>query len=325
MNRFEYAEPSSLKQASSLLAEDNGNEVLAGGTDLLSLMKDFVVEPPRLVSLQGVKGLRGIESSAKQVTIGAMTTLDDLLESSDLQKEFPGIVQAAAGVQSPQLRTMGTIGGELLQRPRCWYFRRGMGLLAQVNGTSAVEAGDHRYHAIFGNSGPAKFVQPSSLAPVLIALGAKARLQGSKGERTTQLNKLFRIPEKEGQREFTLQSGEILTHIEVPRNSLLSATYEVRPRHGLDWPLVTAAAALKIASGKIQEAHLVLGHVAPIPWEIESAAALLKGKAASDDKAIAATTQEASRQAAPLPNNAYKVQLAQVALDRAIRQAAQGS
>src|SRR5262245_30644419 len=168
MNRFEYSRPSTVAEAIGLLSETSDDFVpLAGGTDLLSLMKDFVVEPKRLVSLMGIGELRGVTPSAGGgVKIGATTTIDELLANEAVKTKLPALWQAADGIKSPQLRTMGTVGGELLQRPRCWYFRHGHGLLATDDqGESLVAKGDHRYHAVFGNGGAAKFVSPSSLAP----------------------------------------------------------------------------------------------------------------------------------------------------------------
>src|SRR5688572_5602655 len=179
MNAFEYARPATLPEAVGLLSATEGETaLLAGGTDLLSLMKDFVVEPKRLVSLMGIAPLQAITVGADGLKIGATVTLDALLASGAINQwgaKWPAVWHAASGIRSPQLRAMGTVGGELLQRPRCWYFRRGHGLLAQdAKGESLVARGDHRYHAIFDNAGPAKFVHASSLAPALIACGAMA-------------------------------------------------------------------------------------------------------------------------------------------------------
>jgi xanthine dehydrogenase YagS FAD-binding subunit len=187
MNRFEFAQPASLDETLALLGASHADtEVLAGGTDLLSLMKDFVVEPKRLVSLQRVPELRGIEVTADAVRLGAMTTLDELLGNAAIAARFPVLVQAAQGIRGPQMRAMGTLGGELLQRPRCWYFRRGYGLLAAKDGTSMVEVGDHRHHAILGNQSLAKYVHASSLAPALCALNAAVEIVGKNGAAGTR-------------------------------------------------------------------------------------------------------------------------------------------
>ena len=182
MRAFEYANPSTVKQTLSLLGSNwDDAAVLAGGTDLLSLMKDNLVEPRRLVNVKGVHDLGGVAAVNGGLRIGAIATFTELVEHRQQLSEFPAILLAAEGVMSPQIRNMGTVGGDLLQRPRCWYFRNGFGLLARDSqGRSLVPNGDNRYHAIFGNSGPAYFVSPSSLAPPLVALGARVRLEGRK-------------------------------------------------------------------------------------------------------------------------------------------------
>ncbi len=319
MNRFEFARPTTLADAVGLLAEKwDEASPLAGGTDLLSLMKDFVVEPKRLVSLAAVAELRGIQAAAPGLTIGATTTIEELLENGDVKSKWPALWQAASGIKSPQLRTMGTVGGELLQRPRCWYFRHGHGLLAtDAKGESMVVKGDHRYHAVFGNDGQAKFVSPSSLAPALIALRASVTLQGRKGERTVPVADLFRTPAQPGEREHAIAADELLTRIVLPAGGERSATYEVRPRQGLDWPLAAASIALTMDGAKVKSAEVVLGHVAPRPWVATGAAKALAGQELNE-KSIAAAADAAVAGATPLPKNGYKVDLAKVAVRRAL-------
>lgn len=330
MNRFEFARPTSVADAVTLLSEKHDESVaLAGGTDLLSLMKDFVIEPKRLVSLMGIKELGAIEASAKELSIGATATIDALLaaaEANGAAAKWPALFQAAAGIKSPQLRTMGTVGGELLQRPRCWYFRHRIVpnvLSHDANGRDVVTAGDHRYHAIFGNRGAAKFVSPSSLAPALIALSASVDVVGPTGSRTIPVDALYRTPEamEADGREFTLAPNEIVTRIHVPAvDSSKSATYEVRPRQGLDWPLATASVCIT-KSGGTMAATIVLGHVAPRPWRADGAAKALAGQGLNA-KTIEAAVDAAVAGATPLPRNAYKIDLARVAVRRALTAAA---
>jgi xanthine dehydrogenase YagS FAD-binding subunit len=185
MQAFEYVSPTTLQAAVQLLAEAKGEAaVLAGGTDLLSLMKDRIVSPGRVVDLQKLRELRRIEfQSGSGLRLGALVTLDELIDNAEVRKHYPALVQAAQGVSSPQIRSVGTVGGDLCQRPRCWYYRAGYGLLATYKGKPLAPNGDNRYHAILGNSGPAYFVSPSSLGPALLALGAKVRLHGPEGTR----------------------------------------------------------------------------------------------------------------------------------------------
>src|SRR5258708_29034053 len=183
MRPFDYASPTKKEQVSDLLGSTWGEtEVLAGGTDLLSLMKDEVTAPSRLVNIKGIQDLHGVSSSASGMRIGALMTLADLANHADVKRQYPDLALALGDAASPQIRNVATLGGNLCQRPRCWYFRTGHGLLAQdKDGKSLVLAGENRYHAILVNSGPAYFVSPSTVAPVLIAYQARVRLLGPKG------------------------------------------------------------------------------------------------------------------------------------------------
>ncbi len=324
MRAFDYANPTTVSDAVKALAVEGGSAaILAGGTDLLSLMKDSLETPKRVVNLKSVKELQGITYDAKKgLRIGAMATLDDLMQNSKVKQEYPSLVQAADGVRSPQIHALGTVGGDLCQRPRCWYYRSGYGLLAVQNGRSMAAEGDNRYHAIFGNAGPAYFVNPSSFAPALIALGAKVRIVGPKGGRDIPLAEFFKTPAKEGEKEYALAPNEILTEILVPPAARVSnATYEVRQKEALDWPLAAAAVALEMSGKTVKSARIVLGHVAPVPWAATEAEKLLAGKAVSESLADQ-VGEAAVKGAKPLSRNAYKVRLARVAVKRAILRAA---
>lgn len=327
MEAFEYAHPTTQQEAIGLLGSGwNDAAVLAGGTDLISLMKEYVVTPKRVVNIKNVEGLNGIRSNLEGVRIGALVTMDEVLENSTIRSEFPALTHAAEGITSPQIRAMGTVGGDLCQRPRCWYFRNGYGLLAKdENGKSLVPDGENRYHAILGNSGPAYFVNPSSLAPALIALEAKLQLADPKGQREVRASEFFVIPKSEEERENVLKPNEVLTHILIPASSrgLRSATYEVRHKTALDWPLAAAAVAVKLEGGRVREGRIVLGHVAPIPWQAREAEKELEGKSITESTA-AGIGEAAVRGAKPLSQNGYKVQLARVAVKRALLAAAKG-
>ena len=323
MQAFEYASPTTREEAVKLLSAEWGQtEILAGGTDLLSLMKDSVSTPKRVVSLQHVKGLGELEHQGNELSIGALVTVQQLLDHAPLHEHFPGLVQAAEGITSPQVRAIGTVGGELLQRPRCWYFRDGHGLLATHQGKALVPEGDNRYHAILGNAGPAYFVNPSSLGPILIALGARVKLLGPGGEREVTLDKFFVAPRSDAEREYVLKPNEILTHIVVPHHAnSKSATYQVRQREALDWPLAAAAVVLHMSGETIDGARVVLGHVAPVPWLAPEAEKALAGRPVNAGVATEAG-KAAVTGARPFSKNAYKVQLARIAVKRAILLAA---
>ncbi|MEE2775146.1 MAG: FAD binding domain-containing protein [Acidobacteriota bacterium] len=320
MRAFEYANPSTLDEAVELLTGSESALPLAGGTDLLSLLKDDLARPDRLVNLKSIPELSGVEVADDGVLrIGAMTTLAELLASEAVADRMPSLVQAAQGIRSPQLHTMGTVGGDLLQRPRCWYYRAGFGLLAREDGRSMVVDGDNRYHAILGTDGPAYFVNPSSLAPALIALGARARVHGPDGGREVAVEELFRNPASEGELELTVGAGEILTEVTVPATPSANATYEVRQKEALDWPLAAAAVAIESDGTVVTGARVVLGHVGPVPHVAKAAADALIGKsaAAGADEAAAAAVSGAKA----LSGNGYKIQLAKVATRRAIHRA----
>lgn len=320
MQNFEYASPSSLKEATALLGSSWAEaQVLAGGTDLISLMKDYVETPRRVVNIKSIKELGGISSSKGGLRIGALVTFEELMNNAAVRTQFPSLVSAVRGVTSPQIRNMGTVGGDLCQRPRCWYYRTGNGLLAMKDGKSLVPEGENRYHAIFG-SGPAYFVSPSSLGPALVALGAKAKLVSAQGSREVTLDKFFVSPANDTSREIALAPNEILTEIVIPASGMKNATYEVREKDALDWPLAVASVALKMKGDTIESAQVILGHVAATPYVATGAAQMLAGKTITEEVAEQAG-QAAVAGAKPLSDNAYKVQLAKVAVKRALLEA----
>ncbi len=322
MQNFEYIAPNQTMAAAQALSPNAGvTAVLAGGTDLLSLMKERVEMPTRVVSLRNISALRGISKKGGGLRIGAMATVEELL-GSKAAAPYKSLVQAAQGITAPQVRAMGTVVGDLLQRPRCWYYRNGYGLLAMHEGKSLVPNGENRYHAILGNKGPAYFVNASSLAPALISLGAMVTVAGPEGEREIAVADLYRIPSSASERENTLMPNEIVTEINVPSASGWStATYEVRQRQLLDWPLVTASVAIRMRGGKVSDARVVLGHVAPIPWRSSEAETALKGQSAGEGAGEAAG-KAAVAAATPLSQNKAKVQLTTVAVKRAVAMAA---
>jgi xanthine dehydrogenase YagS FAD-binding subunit len=274
-----------------------------------------------VVNIKDVPSLRGISADSTGVTIGATTTLDEILASPELD-QFPAIKQAILGINSQELQCQGTIGGELCRRPDCWYFRNGYGLLPA--GGRMVSEGANRYHAIFGNSGPARFVHPSRLAPALVALGARVRIigPGEQDESFLPLEFFYRTPRDEHQRETVLEPNQLLTHIVLdPAEGRASATYEVRYGEGPDAPLAAAAAALRLSGGIVEEANIVLGHVAPTPWVVPEAARAILGRPLTPETAELAGEAAVAR-ATPLSENGYKVQLARVAVKRAILMAA---
>ncbi len=318
MKAFEYAGPTSVDDAVKLLDDSRSAEALSGGTDLISRMKDYVTSPDRVVYLKDVKSLSGISWDAEVgTTIGAGTTLADVVGHAGIKQYLPALWQATLEVGTPQIKHMATVGGNLLQRPRCWYYRAGNGLMAMKDGKSLVRAGDNRYHAIFLTDGNALFVSPSSLAVPLIALGAKATVKGAKGERTIAVEELYQVPRKESDRELTIAPGEILTRIVIPTGHGKNATYEARQKQAHDWPLVMASVNLDTDGDRVSKARVVVYGVAPIPWRTEAAEKAITGKSVSLDTAAEAAAA-AVEKAAPLSMNGYKVALTRTVVKRAL-------
>jgi xanthine dehydrogenase YagS FAD-binding subunit len=323
MKLFEYAAPRTEWEVLELLSPEYGQtEILAGGTDLVGLMKKMIVTPDRVVNIMEVPSLRVIEPTEEGgVRIGAAVTLDDLL-AHPYREDYPAVRQVIAGINSMQLQSQGTLGGELCQRPRCWFFRHGDGLLWSRGDEFGQR--DDRFHAIFDNEGPAKFVSSSRIAPALIALGAQVRVIGPQPdqERLLPVAEFFQKPRNERQKETILQPDQLLTHIVLPpQEGWLNGAYEVRQGAGPDYPLAAASCAFRHAGGVVREARIVLGQVAPTPWKSSDAAQALVGMTLNPQTAERAG-EAAVASAQPLNNNAYKIQLAKVAVKRSILRAA---
>jgi xanthine dehydrogenase YagS FAD-binding subunit len=279
-----------------------------------------------VVNIKDIRELRGITvGKDKSLRIGALVTIQELIDDPKVRQMFPVIGQTAIEIAGPQIRNMGTVGGNLCQRPRCWYYRAGFGLLAKdKTGEPLVPSGDNRYHAILGNSGPAFFVSPSTLGTLFIALGGTVRLFGSKGKREVPVEKFFVIPQSETQREHDLGPNEIVTEVVLPPLAgVKAASYEVRQKDSMDWPLSLASVALTLTGNKVRSARVVMGYVAPVPWRSKEAEEALVGKAITEETAKAAGEAAVSG-AKSLGRNGYKIQLARVAVKRAVLAAAGG-
>jgi xanthine dehydrogenase YagS FAD-binding subunit len=278
------------------------------------------------VNIKQIQQLRGVSAGGEGLKIGSLTTLNELAEDSNLQKNYPALAEALIEAASPQIRNMATLGGNLCQRPRCWYFRNGLGLLPKnQSGKDLVADGDNRYHAILGNNGPAKFVSPSTIVPALIAYGATITLAGPRGSRNIPLEKFYVIPKTAEEREHDLRPNEIVTAVTLPAaTDMKVAHYEVRQKAAFDWPLSVAAVALKMNGNTISSARVVMGHVAPVPWLSTEAAQALVGKSISEDSASSAA-EAAVNGAKSLGKNGYKIQLARVAVRRAFLKAGGGA
>ncbi len=316
MKAFEYASPTSPDEAVKDLSGSPSAEALSGGTDLIGRMKDYVTSPGRVVYLKDVKGLSGIAEKSGGLEIGAGTRLVDVVASPLVEGRYPALRRATLEVGTPQIRNMATVGGNLLQRPRCWFFRSGFGLLGMKDGKSLPRAGDNRYHSIFLTDGNALYVSPSSLAVPLIALGARATILGAGGTRTIPVEQLYRVPRANDERELTMAPGELLVKVSIPAPGK-NGSYEVRQKQSHDWPLVMAAVNLQMDGDSVRDGRIVLYGVAPIPWRSEPAEKAIRGRAISPETAAAAAGA-AAEGAAPLSMNGYKVPLVRAAVKRAL-------
>jgi len=330
MNAFEWMNVTSVAEAVNALKSapaprdtDEAARPIAGGQDILTTMKDYITRPTRVVNLKGIKGLDKIESDGKGgLRIGALVTLTQLEESPLVRRSFPGLAEAAHSVGTPQIRNLGTVGGNLCQRPRCWYFRLEEVICLKKGGTEcyAAATGENKYHAIFGG-GPSYIVHPSDLAPMLVALGASVSVVGADGKRTIALEKFFTLPsDGDVRRENVLKNEEIITDVVVPASKFgAHSTYlKFKERDSMDFAMSAVAAAVTLGANKtVNEARIVLGGVAPIPWRVPKAEAALVGKTLSDD-VLMNVAKVALEGAEPLAKNAYKIPLTQTLVRRAL-------
>ncbi len=322
MNRFEVVKPTTLAQAKDLVQEKAWSIYKAGGIDVIDHLKEHLEEPPRLVDLKGIPGLSEIKVEADGgLRIGALVKLADIGNDERIRKSHAALAIAAAETASPQVRNVATIGGSVLQRPRCWYYRlEEYKCLKKGGDVCYAVGGENRYHVIFGG-GPSYAVHPSNTAVALVALNATFVFDGPKGARTVAASDFFQLPSKNPQVENTLAVAEILTEVRIPAPAGRSIYDEVRERQAFDWPLVSMAASVSVDAGLVKDARIVLGAVAPIPWRSTRAEAALVGKPLNE-----ATLQEVARAAivgaAPLSDNGYKVGLVQTLVRRTLAQLA---
>ncbi|HEX9189291.1 MAG TPA: xanthine dehydrogenase family protein subunit M [Vicinamibacteria bacterium] len=305
---FAYVRPTTLDDAVRHLAEGHGL-VHAGGTDLLGCLREGVMAPSTVVSLSGIPGLRGIEETPEGLTIGALTPLSEVAASPLVRERYTALAEAAAQVGSPQLRNQGTLGGNLCQKPRCWYYRGDFACLRRGGELCYAYLGENEFHAVAGG-GPCYIVHPSDTAPALVALGALAHVAGPKGQRTVPLDRFFVLPEKDLKRETVLEPGEILTKLLLPGTPAgLRSTYrKVRSRASFDFALVGAALALQMEGGRVARARVVFSGVAPAPWPAPAVEKALAGRRLDPDT-IARAAAAAALKLEPLEKNAYKVPL----------------
>ena len=314
---FNYVRPSSLADAVRQLTPNA--RVHAGGTDLLGCLRDGVFAADTVVSLSAIKELRGIRPALHGgLAIGAMTTLSEVAADPRIADRYPVLSRAVATAASPQLRNQGTIGGNICQRPRCWYYRGDFHCARKGGEKCYAVEGENQFHCVFGGE-VCFYVHPSDAAPALVALEATVRIVGPTGARSVPAEAFFIPPSKDYTRETVLGPGEIVTEIVLPAQpSGTRGTYrKVRARGAWDFALAGAAVVLTLADGRVERARIVLSGVAPVPWRVPEAERALAGRRLSQATATRAASAAASG-AQPLAENTYKVELVRGAVEEAL-------
>ena len=320
MNNFQYGKPTSLEQVTSFLARGNANVfVMAGGTDLLGEIKEGLIEPDVVIDLKAVPGLVYIHKEKDAVAIGALTAVADLAEDPMIQQDYRILYQAAKVIASPQLRNMGTVGGNLCQRPRCWYYRDARVVCSKKGGSKCyAEKGRNKYHAIFAG-GICYAVYPSDLAPAFIALEAKALIASPQGERTIPLAEFYAPPIVNVRKENVLGKQEVVKEIRIPpaKKNEKSTYQKFIERGSWDFAVVSAAVKASLSGGSVRDIRIVCGGVAPVPWRLRAAEDALRGRTVTESAAAQAAAKAAA-DARPLAENGYKVDLFKAIVARAV-------
>ncbi len=315
MKSFAYDVAGDLASALTVLNNPR-HELKAGGIDLLDRLKERLDEPDRIVSINNITELRGIRQEGYSLHIGCLTTLADIGRSDLIRDRFSALHHLAGGAATPQVRELATLGGNLCQRPRCWYFRsHDFNCLKKGGGTCYAVDGDNRYHAVIAG-GPCHIVHPSNCAPALLAADADLVIENRQGRRTVKAVDFFKLPRQSMYAEHVLDIGEVLVEVVVPNLPTQSASIELREKQSFDWPIAMAAVARVRGRWRV-----CLGAVAPIPWLSQPAMDVLGSRDVTPDLAAEAGEAAAS-EAEPMSHNAYKVQLIKVAVKRALLAAA---
>ncbi len=311
MKAFANANPRDLRQAVALLrqAREQGRSasIVGGGSDLLGMIKERLVAPDLLLNLKAINGLDHVAVQTDEVKIGGLITLDALSRDPLIRARYTVLAEAAESVGTPQIRNVGTLAGNVCQRPWCWYFRNGFPCLKNGGNFCYAAEGENQFHAIFGG-GPSHIVHPSDTAPALVALDAEFRVVGPFGERVVPAGEFFTLPRVDPMRENVLGKDELLVAVHVPltRRGVRSTYHKVLDREAWTHAVVSAAVVLDVEQGLCRSARIVLGGVAPIPWRLPKVESMLAGQRITPE--LAAMAGEAAVEGAnPLAKNGYKV------------------
>jgi xanthine dehydrogenase YagS FAD-binding subunit len=317
MKSFVNVNPRDLKDAAAKLRQPNA-VVAGGGSDLLGMVKDHLVQPDVLVNLKSVRGLDRVSTKSGATQIGGLITLDTLSREPSIRKNYTVLAEAAESVGTPQIRNAGTLAGNVCQRPWCWYYRNGFPCYKAGGKQCFSVTGENQFHAIFGG-GPSFIVHPSDTAPALVSLDASFQVEGPSGRRTVPAAEFFALPRVDASRENVLGKDEILTAVHLPAAAAgtRSTYHKVLDRESWTHAVVSAAVVLEMDQQVCRSARIVLGGVAPIPWRLPKVEALLAGKTITPE--LAAQAGEAAVEGAnPLAKNAYKVPLTRAVVRRTI-------
>jgi len=307
---FSYVRPGTLKEAVHHLAEE-GAHVHAGGTDLLTCLRERLFEVRKVVSLKELTDLRGVrETVGGGLQIGALTTITEVAEDPVIRGRYAGLSRGASEVASPQLRNQGTIGGNLCQKPRCWYYRGDFDCLRKGGDICFAAQGENQFHCIFGSNDICYIVHPSDTAPPLVALNAQLRLVGPDGARTLPVEDLHVLPADDVRRETWLKPGEIIVaiHIPPPPRDLRTSYRKVRARRAWDFALAGVALAVQFDGDRVVDGRVVLSGAAPVPWRSKAVEKIIRGKTLNR-QTIADAAEAVVEGAQPLAKNAYKIPL----------------
>jgi xanthine dehydrogenase YagS FAD-binding subunit len=317
MNSVQWIDARSVEEAVALLSADApGTIAKAGGMDLLDLLKEGIAVPARIVNLQRIEALRGVQfADSEGLRLGALTTLAEIASHPSIRQHYPAFAAAAAHAATPQVRNAATIGGNLLQRPRCWYFRNELFHAAR----DQVGREESQYGAIFDNA-KTTMVHASTPATALLAYGARVHMVGKSGQsRALPLGDFLLPPDFTRTRDTALGNDEVLTHVTVPAAAANTrATYHKQTeRDSYDWPICDIAILLTLAGRKVEAAKIVAGAVAPVPRRITASESLLVGREI-DEGVAAEAAREAIRGATPTAKNSYKVPILETVIKRTI-------
>jgi xanthine dehydrogenase YagS FAD-binding subunit len=317
MNRFSFVDCTSVEHALGELGA--GTEVKAGGIDILDRLKEGLDQPEKLVNIRNIRTLHAIEDTSEGIRIGPLATLTEVSEHATVKQNYTALAHAAGHAATPQIRNVATLGGNLLQRPRCWYFRDADFPCRRKGGEICfAQDGENQYHAIFDNHICA-IVAPSSAAVPLMALNAQLELTSKEGKRVVALEKFYVTPEQNVTREHSLRPGELLTGVLIPRTSqgTKSAYQKYGEKDSHDWPIADAAVVLEMDGNTVRKASIVMGAAAPTPMRATASEALLNGKVLNEQLARQAG-KAAMERATPLAHNGYKIGLFETAIYRTV-------